>query len=184
MRAPSCRRRVHQLAALESTRRPCPHLFPMIVCCSIPYTLEVMRAGAELGSIGLGGRGHWCLGRAPTNDIVLDHPSSSRCVGGRAPGGGWCGGGRLLAVWWRLASHPAGSFSCSRCLPHARRRPAPALRLMPAPLIAPAARCCSLHAVIQFRGSDGAAFVLDPGSTHGTYLNKKRLPPNTHVPLR
>ena len=43
---------------------------------------------------------------------------------------------------------------------------------------------CRLHAVIQFRARDGAAFVLDPGSTHGTYLNKQRLPAGKHVPLR
>jgi hypothetical protein len=41
-----------------------------------------------------------------------------------------------------------------------------------------------LHAVIQFRGRDGAAFVFDPASTHGTYLNKKRVPAGQHVQLR
>ena len=38
--------------------------------------------------------------------------------------------------------------------------------------------------MLQFRGRDGAAFLLDPGSTHGTYLNKQRLPAGKHVPLR
>lgn len=43
---------------------------------------------------------------------------------------------------------------------------------------------CRLHAVVQFRGIDGVAFVLDPGSTHGTFLNKKRIPAGKHVQLR
>ena len=38
--------------------------------------------------------------------------------------------------------------------------------------------------MVQFRG-DGAAFVYDPGATHGVYLNKRRVEPaGTHVPLR
>eukprot|EP00884_Botryococcus_braunii_P011771 jgi/Botrbrau1/20595/Bobra.113_1s0021.1 len=41
-----------------------------------------------------------------------------------------------------------------------------------------------LHAVVQFRRSDAAAFVFDCHSAHGTLLNKKRIPPGTHVPLR
>ncbi len=49
---------------------------------------------------------------------------------------------------------------------------------------APRRARCRLHAVIQFRGRDGAAFVLDPGSTHGVYLNKKRIPAGQHVALR
>ena len=41
-----------------------------------------------------------------------------------------------------------------------------------------------LHAVLQFRGRDGAAFLLDAGSAHGTFLNKRRLRPRAHAPLR
>lgn len=48
-------------------------------CCSIPYVLEVMKGGAMLDTVQLAGRDHFTLGRAPTNDIVMDHPSSSRC---------------------------------------------------------------------------------------------------------
>lgn len=72
-----------------------------------------------LDTVELAGKDHCTLGRAPTNDLTLDHPSSSR-----------------------------------------------------------------LHAVIQFRGRDGAAFVYDPSSTHGTFLNKKRIPAGEHVQLR
>ncbi|PRW44332.1 Kanadaptin isoform B [Chlorella sorokiniana] len=85
----------------------------------IPYTLDILKTGQLLDTLRLGEQGHYTLGRAPNNDIVLDHPSSSR-----------------------------------------------------------------LHAVIQFRSRDGAAFLLDPGSTHGTYLNKQRIPAGKHVPLR
>lgn len=37
-----------------------------------------------------------------------------------------------------------------------------------------------LHAVLQFRGSDGRALLYDPGSTHGTFVNKARLPPREY----
>ena len=41
-----------------------------------------------------------------------------------------------------------------------------------------------LHAVLQFRGSDGAAFLYDPGSAHGTVVNKQRIPAQQYVPIR
>ena len=37
------------------------------------------------------------------------------------------------------------------------------------------------HVIIQHRDS-GDVYLFDPGSTHGTYLNKQRLPPREHVP--
>ncbi len=36
----------------------------------------------------------------------------------------------------------------------------------------------------QFRAGDGAAFVFDAGSAHGTFLNKRRVKPRVHAPLR
>ncbi len=41
-----------------------------------------------------------------------------------------------------------------------------------------------LHAVLQYRGADGQAFLYDAGSAHGTFLNKKQIAAKTHVPLR
>ena len=41
-----------------------------------------------------------------------------------------------------------------------------------------------LHAVLQYRGADGQAFLYDAGSAHGTFLNKTQIPSRTHVPLR
>ena len=39
------------------------------------------------------------------------------------------------------------------------------------------------HAVIQHRDT-GEIYVMDLGSTHGTFMNKKRLEPHAYVPLR
>eukprot|EP01047_Picozoa_sp_COSAG01_P100356 COSAG01_NODE_30221_length_620_cov_1.297505_2_plen_111_part_01 len=39
------------------------------------------------------------------------------------------------------------------------------------------------HAVLLHRGSDGQIFVCDLGSTHGTFLNKKRLAPKHNMEL-
>lgn len=41
-----------------------------------------------------------------------------------------------------------------------------------------------LHAVLQYRGEDGAAFLHDPGSTHGVFINKQKIPTGRHCPLR
>jgi len=86
--------------------------------------MEVMKGGAIRSTIDLRalshqhGRGHVTFGRAPNNDVLLDHPSSSR-----------------------------------------------------------------VHAVVQFRTKDGTAFLYDPGSAHGTFLNKQRIPARHHVQL-
>ena len=40
-----------------------------------------------------------------------------------------------------------------------------------------------LHAVIQFKAT-GEAFLYDAASAHGTFLNKRRLKPRQHEPLR
>jgi pSer/pThr/pTyr-binding forkhead associated (FHA) protein len=38
--------------------------------------------------------------------------------------------------------------------------------------------------VLQFKASTGEAFLFDCGSTHGTFLNKQRLKPGTHAPVK
>lgn len=81
--------------------------------------MEVMKNGTIVDTLNISSKPHYTFGRTPDNDVVLDHPSSSR-----------------------------------------------------------------LHAVVQYRGQDGAAFLYDAGSTHGVYLNKKRVPPHEHVILR
>jgi hypothetical protein len=40
------------------------------------------------------------------------------------------------------------------------------------------------HAVLQFNGSSGAAYLIDRGSTHGSFLNKRRLAPHAPAQLR
>lgn len=41
-----------------------------------------------------------------------------------------------------------------------------------------------LHAVLQFNGETGDAFLYDANSAHGTFLNRRRIKPGIHVPLR
>ena len=57
-----------------------PGLRYCLPACSIPYYLEVMKEGAIVDSIPLDStrKDHYTFGRAPTCDIALDHPSSSR----------------------------------------------------------------------------------------------------------
>jgi pSer/pThr/pTyr-binding forkhead associated (FHA) protein len=38
--------------------------------------------------------------------------------------------------------------------------------------------------VLQFNGSSKAVHVFDNASTHGTYVNKQRIKPHVHVPIR
>ncbi|GIL77354.1 hypothetical protein Vretimale_2815 [Volvox reticuliferus] len=40
-----------------------------------------------------------------------------------------------------------------------------------------------LHAVLQFNGETREAFIYDPGSTHGTFLNKQQIKSKVYVPL-
>ena len=41
-----------------------------------------------------------------------------------------------------------------------------------------------LHAVIQFKGGTTEAYVLDCGSAHGTFVNKRRIKPGAYAPVR
>eukprot|EP00775_Hariotina_reticulata_P006570 gene6570-6798_t len=41
-----------------------------------------------------------------------------------------------------------------------------------------------LHAVLQFKGASGEAFLYDCGSTHGTFLNRNRLKAQVMAPIR
>lgn len=44
--------------------------------------------------------------------------------------------------------------------------------------------CSRLHAVLEFRASDGLPRLLDAGSTHGTRVNRRRLEPRAAVRVR
>jgi pSer/pThr/pTyr-binding forkhead associated (FHA) protein len=41
-----------------------------------------------------------------------------------------------------------------------------------------------LHAILQYDGDSKKAFLFDPGSVHGTFLNKRRLKVGVHVPIK
>lgn len=83
------------------------------------YSIEVLKDGAIVEERPLGEKDHFTVGRLPTCDFPMEHPSLSR-----------------------------------------------------------------LHAVLQFRGADGAAFVYDCNSTHGTFVNKRKVKAGMHVPLK
>jgi pSer/pThr/pTyr-binding forkhead associated (FHA) protein len=80
-----------------------------------PWRLDVLRDGVELDPIDINSKAVWLVGRQPTCDIALEHPSLSR-----------------------------------------------------------------QHAVLQHR-ANGALYLFDLASTHGTFLNKQRVDPNTYV---
>ena len=85
---------------------------------SADFSLEVLKDGAIVDIVDCRGRGCVTLGRTPDNDVVLEHPSSSRT-----------------------------------------------------------------HAVIQFARGGAEAFVFDNASTHGTFVNKRRLKARVHAPV-
>ena len=85
---------------------------------SADFSLEVLKDGAIVDVVDCRGRGCITLGRTPDNDVVLEHPSSSRT-----------------------------------------------------------------HAVIQFARDRAEAFAFDNASTHGTFVNKRRLKARVHAPV-
>ena len=85
---------------------------------SADFSLEVLKDGAIVDIVDCRGRGCVTLGRTPDNDVVLEHPSSSRT-----------------------------------------------------------------HAAIQFARGGSEAFVFDNASTHGTFVNKRRLKARVHAPV-
>ena len=78
----------------------------------------MLKDGAIVDVVDCRGRGCVTLGRTPDNDVVLEHPSSSR-----------------------------------------------------------------FHAAIQFARGGSEAFVFDNASTHGTFVNKRRLKARVHAPV-
>lgn len=44
----------------------------------VPYRLEILKGGQEVGVVELGGRSHHTFGRTPNCHVTLEHPSSSR----------------------------------------------------------------------------------------------------------
>lgn len=41
-----------------------------------------------------------------------------------------------------------------------------------------------LHAVLQYNGETRVAYLYDANSAHGTFLNRRRVKPGMHVPVR
>ena len=80
--------------------------------------LEVLKDGAIVDVVDCRGRSRLALGRTPDNDVVLEHPSSSR-----------------------------------------------------------------LHAVLQFSEGGDEIFLYDAGSTHGTFVNRRKLKSRVHAPV-
>ena len=85
---------------------------------SADFSLEVLKDGTIVDVVDCRGRCCVTLGRTPDNDVVLEHPSSSRT-----------------------------------------------------------------HAVIQFARGRAEAFAFDNASTHGTFVNKRRLKARVHAPV-
>ncbi|KAG2468376.1 NADAP protein, partial [Polypterus senegalus] len=85
------------------------------------YSIEVLKNGAIVHTVPLGERNYTVIGRLPSCDVALEHPSVSR-----------------------------------------------------------------YHAVLQGRraADEGGLFIYDLGSTHGTFVNKKQVPPKTYVRLK
>ncbi|KAL4624266.1 kanadaptin-like [Arapaima gigas] len=84
-----------------------------------PYSFEVLKNGAIVDTVPLGGRSFSVVGRLPVCDVALEHPSVSR-----------------------------------------------------------------YHAVVQYRArplEHAGLYAFDLGSTHGTFINKSRIPPKTYV---
>lgn len=122
--------------------------------------MDVIRGGVQLSSLDLSQSSFYTFGRLSSNDVVLEHPSISRCAGVPCCKREW------------------GKVGVSGCPPD----------LIPAPLAShpchPYHPYSRLHAVVQYREEDGAAFMFDPGSTHGVYVNKARIAPRTYAQLR
>jgi len=111
---------------LTSRQQPSPYNPPEwsgLPPPSFQYSLEILKQGTIITHLpNLSSKPFWTFGRTPDNDIILDHPSSSR-----------------------------------------------------------------LHAILQFRSPpDPAAYLYDPGSTHGVYVNKAKhpIPPHQYHLLR
>ena len=85
---------------------------------SSDFSLEVLKDGAIVDVVDCRGRSRLALGRTPDNDVVLEHPSSSR-----------------------------------------------------------------LHAVLQFSEGGDEIFLYDAGSTHGTFVNRRKLKSRVHAPV-
>lgn len=110
--------------------------------CSIPYSMEVMKGGAMLGSLDLGAQSFYTFGRVPTNDVVLDHPSSSRQAATRPYGMIWPDAPLSL-----FAGRSCLARTCAALCMQRRSGPAHAsARKLPCP--APRARC-SIVPVVQ-----------------------------------
>lgn len=145
----------------------------------IPYSLEVLKNGTIVETHDVSAKGHYTFGRTPACDFTLEHPSTSRLHAvsmfvvvpvvwmAAACGGMRCSVGNrvfdCVAGPWRTWGK--WLFPCSKAvLLHHRTAPEPQ--------------------VLQYNGSTGQAYLYDNASTHGTVVNKQRIKPHVHVPLR
>ena len=120
------------------------------------YTLEVLRDGSVVDTRELNGQNHHTMGRTPDNgaETAARDLAPGRCT--RMPSQAQAGTPEAVDVTY------AGGADIVLEHPSSSR----------------------LHAVIQFKAGTGEAFLYDAASAHGTFLNKRRLKPRQHEPLR
>lgn len=132
--------------------------------CRVEWELETIRGGTSLGAVPISSRPFYTFGRTPDNGAPpapAHHPPPP-------------------------LPHLLPQLCASMCWNGGRdgeRATAGAGRPV-ADIVAEHPSASRLHAVIQFHAVSGDAFLYDAASAHGTFLNRRRLKPGVHAPLR